>query len=95
MQRNRRKIRQLTLVQSCTIIIQVETSRERKATMLGNQVVQTDRIIPNNLERELLLIKMIRRFQNIKTIKYKFSACGMRKQNDNSNTVGNHLKITQ
>jgi len=41
-------IRQWTLVWSCTIIIQVETIREGKATMLGNQVVQTDRIIPNN-----------------------------------------------
>jgi hypothetical protein len=33
---------------SCTIIIKVEISPEGKATMLGNQVAQTDRIIPNN-----------------------------------------------
>ena len=32
----------------CIIIIQVETSHEGKATMLRNQVVHSDRIIPNN-----------------------------------------------
>jgi hypothetical protein len=48
MQGNTGKIRELTLVWPRTKIKQVETSHGHKVTMLWNQLVQPNRIIPNS-----------------------------------------------